>query len=382
MNQTATEATPQAELDSSPAPEEGAPGAVKKGGLIVAGLILGSLLWYLLADRYTPFTDQARVQGYVVGVAPQVGGVVTEVWVSNNKAVEEGERLFRIDPSQYEIAVAKARSDLENTVRQVEAGEAAVASARANLQASQANLVKAQKDTSRLTRLREQDPGTISTRRLEVSSATLDQAKAGVTAAEADIKRAIEQKGGDNDEDNSLIKAAVAALDKAKLDLERTVVKASSRGVITDLRADTGLYAGPGTPVLTLVAVQQVWVRAEFTENNLGHVAVGTPVELLFDSLPGQVFSGKVSSIGLGVSATQATQPGTLPTIDNNRDWLRQSQRFPVNIDFDTSQSEEFITQLRIGGQATAVAYSDDSFILKWIGKLFIRIQSILTYAY
>ncbi len=362
--------------------QESAENTVKRGGLVVASLIILSLCWYLLADRYTPYTDQARVRGYVVGVAPQVAGIVRDVSVKNNQQVEEGDQLFRIDPSQYEIALTKARSDLENAKRQVDAGDAAVEAARANLRAAQANQVKAEQDTVRLTRLRKEDPGTISTRRVEISRATLDQSIASVAAAESNIQQAIEQKGGDDD-DNSQIKVAQAAVEKAELDLERTVVKASSRGVITDLRADIGLYAGAGSPVLTLVALSDVWVRAEYTENNLGRIRIGTEVDVLVDVMPGRVFKGEITSIGLGVSTGQTPVPGTLPTIDNNRDWLRQSQRFPVNIKLDPSQQKELYGQLRIGGQVSVMAYAEGSGgPLAWLGKIYIRLMSVLSYAY
>jgi multidrug resistance efflux pump len=367
--------------EKNAAAEDSAPAAVKRGGLAVIGLIAVSLLWYLLADRYTPYTDQARIRGYVVGVAPQVSGLVRKVWAQNNQRVEEGERLFQIDPLQYEIALARARSDLENTERQVGAGDAAVEAARANLRAAEANRDKAEKDTRRLQRLRQEDPGTISTRRLEISRATLDQARAAVAAAEAQIQQAIEQKGGDG-EDNTVLKIARTAVEKAELDLQRTVVRASSRGVVTDLRAEVGLYAGAGSPVLTLVALTDVWVSADYTENNLGHLREGTPVEILFDALPGRVFDGHISGIGLGVSADKAPPPGTLPTVDNNRDWLRQAQRFPVNVRFDPSQDEALGEQLRIGGQVSVIAYGEGSGPLKWLGMIYIRLMSLLSYAY
>ena len=119
------------EEQTETAAEEGeAPRTVKRGGKLIALLILLSLAWYLASDRYTPYTTQARVQGYVVGVAPQVSGIVTEVLVKNNQRVEADEPLFRIDPYQYEIALAKARSDYENALRQVDAGDAGVDAAR------------------------------------------------------------------------------------------------------------------------------------------------------------------------------------------------------------------------------------------------------------
>ncbi len=114
-------------------PAEAAKAIVGKGVRVVLIVILLSLLWYLLSDRFTPHTSQARVQGYVVGIAPRAGGLVTDVWVKNNQAVEEGQALFQIDQSQYQIALEKARSDLETAYRQVEAGNATVQASRAKL---------------------------------------------------------------------------------------------------------------------------------------------------------------------------------------------------------------------------------------------------------
>jgi multidrug resistance efflux pump len=354
---------------------------VRRTSLVAGLLILASLSWYLLSDRYAPYTSQARVQGYVIGVAPQVAGNVTRVWVGNNQEVEEGDRLFEIDPTPYRIALSRAESDLVNTRGQVEAGNAMVASARASLDAAQANALRARQDFERLTRLHEDDPGTISMRRLESSKASLDQALAKVSAAESDIQRAIEQKGGDDDDSNAILLSARSAVEKARLDLDRTVVKASSAGMITDLRADVGQYAGTGKPVMTLIAIHDLWVNAEFTENNLGHLMAGSPAEILFDALPGRVFAGEVRSIGLGVSAGQTSQPGTLPSVQNSRDWLRQAQRFPVVVGFE-STDRELREQLRIGGQAAVIVYSEEATVLKLLGRLYIRVMSWLSYAY
>ena len=261
------------EKSAETASAEDAPQAVKRGGLAVGLVIILSLIWYLASDRYTPYTTQARVQGYVVGVAPQVSGVITDVFVDNNSRVEAGQALFQIDKSQYEIALSKARSDYANALRQVEAGGAGVDAARANLLASLANLDKAQKDTDRLERLFKEDPGTISTRRLEVSRATLEQSKAAVLASEAAIKQAIEAKGGDSsEEENTILAIARTGVEKAELDLERTLVTATDLGEITDLRADVGMFAGAGHAVMTLISLSDVWIQAEYTENNLGHI--------------------------------------------------------------------------------------------------------------
>lgn len=372
------------EQSKVPEVEQNAAVPVKKGAAIVGLVILLSIIWYLSADRFTPYTTQARVEAFVIGVAPKVAGEVTQVWVKNNQRVEEGERLFEIDPSNYQIALNKAQTDLESATRQVGAGNAAVETARANLAASQANELKAKQDYGRLKRLYDDDPGTISVRRLEIAKANLDQAKAGVAGRRADIEKTIEQKGGADDKDNSILKNALVALKKAELDLDNTIIKASSKGIITDLRADVGQFSGTGNPVMTLIAIHDVWINAEFTENNLGNIRAGSKVEILFDSMPGTVFKGAVRSIGLGVSigSGKSKPAGKLPSISNNRDWLRQAQRFPVIVEFPVDQDETLRDQLRVGGQASVMAYSEESWMLRLLGKAYIRLMSLLSYAY
>ena len=357
--------------------------SVNVGKAVIGLSIILSLAWYLAADRQTPFTSQARVQGYVVGVAPKVQGVVTDVFARNGQKVAVDEPLFQIDRSQYEIALAKARSDLDSTRRQVDAGTAGVESARAALLASQANEVRAAKDFNRLTRLRSEDPGTISQRRLESSQATLDQARADVTRAESEVQRAIEQKGGEDDAQNAQLAAARSAVDRAELDLANTLVQASADGLVTDLRTDVGQFAASGTPVMTMISIRDFWIRAEFTENNLGNMRVESPVEILFDSLPGRVFSGTVRTIGYGVGSGNTNPPGTLPEISNNRDWLRQSQRFPVAIEIDINAAgADLVRQLRIGGQASVVVYTGQNGLLNLLSKGLIRVRSLASYAY
>jgi multidrug resistance efflux pump len=374
-------AEPDAKMSGS-AQKEDAGRSVKKGALGVILAIVLSLTWYLLADRYTPYTSQARVEGYVVGVAPQVAGIVTRVLVTNNQEVQTGQPLFEIDTSQYQIALDKAKSDLDSAGKQVGAGSAAVNAARANLVAARAAERKARQDATRLAQLYATDPGTISVRQVEGAQANRDQAQAQVIAAQADIQKAIEQMGGDDAENNTILKTALTAVAKAELDLSNTVVRATSGGVITDLRTDVGLFAGTGSPVLTLIVIHDVWINAEFTENNLGHVAIDTPVEILFDALPGRVYRGTVRSIGLGTSPGSEQPAGALPTIQNNRDWLRESQRFPVIIAFDTQQDANLRKQLRIGGQASVIAYSEGTTLLRLLGKAYIRVASCLSYVY
>ena len=369
------------ERPAETAEEHQAKESVKKGTLLILTLILLSLSWYLVSDRYTPYTQQARIDGYVVGVSSEVSGVVNQVWVKNNQTVDKGQPLFEIKRSQYEIALNKSLSQLEDVQRQIAAGTAGVESAQSNLLAAQANQKKTQQDAVRLESLYKKDPGAISVRRLESSRASNAQALAKVSGAEAEVIRAVEQKGGEG-ENNAKLKSAASAVDKAELDLKHTITYASSRGIITDLRTDVGQYANAGSPVMTFISIHDIWINAEFTENNLGHMKTGSAVELVIDSIPGQVFSGQVRSIGLGVAVGQESPPGTLPTIDNNRDWLRQSQRFPVIIAFDVEQSDSLRQFIRIGGQVEVIAFTEGHGFLNSIAKLYIRVMSWFSYAY
>ncbi len=355
--------------------------SVKKGLVIILAAIFLSLLWYLLADRFTPYTQQARINGYVIGISSEVSGTVTKVMVKNNQAVKKGQPLFQLDRTQYEIALSKARSDLEKVLSQIEANTAGVLSAQFSLLAAKANAKKARQDVERLEKLYKEDPGAISVRRLESSRANYEQAVAKVAQAEAEVVRAIENRGAEG-LNNAQLKSAQSAVDQAQLNLRRTLIKAPLDGRITDLRTDAGQFASAGKPVMTLISIHDIWIDAEFTENNLGHMKVNDPVELVLDVLPGKVFTGKVRSIGLGVATSQPPPPGTLPTINNNRDWLRQAQRFPVVIQFDRKHIDELRQHIRIGGQAEVMVYTRDNSILNILGKAFIRFMSWLSYAY
>ncbi|MBV7510006.1 MULTISPECIES: HlyD family secretion protein [unclassified Pseudomonas] len=355
----------------------------KKGIKWVLLLILLSLTWYLLADRFTPYTQQARVGAFVIPVASEVAGRVTRVNVRNNQDVKAGEILFEVDPQPYQIAVDRARADLESTRRQIGASTAGIASAQANLRAAQANELKARQDNQRLEGLYREDPGTISVRLLEVSRANREQAVSQVAAARAEVQRAREQEGG-SEEDNALLRSAATALSKAELDLSNTQIRARSAGLITDLRTDAGQFAAAGSPVMTLIAIHDVWISADMTENNLGLVKLDTPVSIVLDALPGEVFEGRVRSVGYGVSVGQTPAPGTLPSVQNSRDWLRPAQRFPVIIEFspDSLNTLRDSRAIRAGGQAEVMAFPSEGNPLNPLGRVFVGFMSWLSYAY
>ena len=91
---------------------------------------------------------------------------------------------------------------------------------------------------------------------------------------------------------------------------------------------------------MTLIAIHDVWISADMTENNLGHIDPGDEAAIVLDVMPGQVLKGRIRSVGGGVGTGQSSPPGTLPTVENNRDWLRQAQRIPVAVEFDAAEIE------------------------------------------
>ncbi|MGL6308171.1 HlyD family secretion protein [Aeromonas caviae] len=262
----------------------------------------------------------------------------------------------------------------------VKANTEGVKAAEASLMAMRAAYDNAAKDAERQERLYREDPGAISVRRLEVAQASRETAKSQVAAAEADVRRAIEAAGASGD-DNSQLLSARSAVHKAELDRQNTRVVAPGRGLVTDLSTDAGQFIGAGAPAMTLIAIHDVWVSADLTENNLGNIRPGDKVAILLDSLPGQLFEGKVRSVGYGVGDGKNQPAGTLPTVDNNRDWLRQAQRFPVKVAF---QSDDFppVEALRIGGQADVLVYTGESGVMHLLGALYIRLMSLFSFLY
>lgn len=146
--------------DKKPVAEEGEP--VRKWTLRILVLCLVLFIGYLTADRLTPVTSQARIHSLVVPVAAEVSGIVVEVAVENNQKVADGDVLFRLDDASYRLAVASAEANLQSARQATGASAASVEAARAGVASAEAALTRAQQDTSRLRRIKRQDPGAIS----------------------------------------------------------------------------------------------------------------------------------------------------------------------------------------------------------------------------
>ena len=375
-NSSETESSPdEAQETAAKAPMD----PVRKWTLIVLGACVVLMFWYLVSDRVTPYTNQARVHALVIPVAAEVSGVVTGVAVSNNELVSAGQELFQIEPNRYQLAVETAQANLQSARQATGASTASVDAARASVAAARAGMVRADQDAIRLRRIKEEDPGAISDRRLEQAESSLSVAQSQLAASQANLEKAIQDLGEAGDQ-NSRILQARSALEQAELDLERTTVRAPNDGLVTDVRVDNGNFASAGAPLMTFIGMDDIWIRADFTENNLGNIKTGDKVEIVFDSLPGNVLSGRVRGTGFGVSV-DTTPLGSLPTVDNNRQWLRDAQRFPVDVEFQLSDSSQR-KGARVGAQASVIVYTGDNWLFNFVGKVHIRVASLLTYAF
>ena len=352
---------------------------VRKWTFIILGACLVLMGYYLIADRITPYTTQARVHALVVPIAPEVSGTVTDVAVSSNQAVTAGDLLFSVDRERYALAVETAEANLQSARQATGASTANVDTARAKVESAKANLVHAQQDAVRLRRIKEEDPGAISERRLESAESMLAIAQANLSAAESTVEKALQDLGQTGDANFRILQAQVA-LEAANLDLTNTAVLAPADGMITDVRVDRGNFASAGGALMTFLATHDVWVQADFTENNLGNINTGDRVDIVFDALPGTVIKGTIRTTGFGVNVDSAPL-GSLPTIDNDRAWLRDAQRFSVIVDFELPSARERLG-IRIGAQASVIVYTGDGFLFNTFGKIKMWLVSLFTYAY
>jgi multidrug resistance efflux pump len=352
---------------------------VRRYTRILLGVVAFLFIWYVWADRVAPWTDQARVDGFIVAITPKVSGKVKEVNVIQDQLVQAGDVLAVIDPRTYELTVQRAEARLEIAGQETGADTATVAAAEASLGAARARRLKAEQDHERIESIFRQDPGATSKSARDNARSTKDAALAQEANAVAELEKAKELlgKGG---ADSPRIREALAALEQARIDLAETTIYAPSSGGITNLELDVGHYAKKGVPIMTFVSVTDSWVEAYLRENSLVNIEAGDPVELILDTVPGRIFNGVVASKGFAVQIPTQGRAGGLVTVKGGSGWLRDAQRFPVVIHF----ADDAPTGYRfMGGQADVQIYTKKSnFLLNTLGWLWIRFMSLMSYVY
>jgi len=346
----------------------------------LAAVVASLLAWRHFAGRES--TDDAQIDGHVNPVAARVGGTVLAVLVADNQRVEKGTLLVRIDPRDYEVALARAQADLaenEATARaarttvpltsttagsQEAAADSDLAGAQARLAAAQAQLREAQGrerqtagDVERFRPLLAKDE--ISKQQFDAAATAANSARASREAAEAAVRgaeKAIEAararlaQAGTGREQVDIVSAraasagakvemAQAALEQANLNVSYTEVKAPVGGVVSRKTVEVGQVVQPGQPLLALVPLDDVWVTANFKESQLRSIRPGQPVEVAVDAYGGRTFRGRVDSIG----AATGSRFSLLPPENATGNYVKVVQRIPVKIVLDPGQNAEHL---------------------------------------
>ena len=348
---------------------------VKKLSLLILLLTFLLFVWYIVADRITPSTDQARVKGLVLSIDPMVNGYVTQVNVGLHSAVKKGDTLFLIDPKPYEIAKAMAESDLEKVSQSISAGVSSIQAATAGLSKAKVKLDRATKNWTRTQKVIAQNEGALSEADKDRSEASYLDAIEQVKSAQATLNKELAALGP-TDANNPDLKSVLNRLEKAQWDLAHTAIIAPSDGIIESFNVEVGYFAGVGRSMVTLISNNDLWIQADLKENNISNISIGDEADVIFDIEPGEVYQGKVKSIAYGVS-TDPTNAGGLPKINTTQGWLRDPQRFPVIIQIE---NQEILKKLRQGGQAEIVVYTGDNWLLNSLASVRIILLSYLSY--
>ena len=328
---------------------------------LAGAILLAGGGWYFLHDTGHVSTDNAYVSADSAQVTPQLAAAVVDVPVVNTQFVRKGDVLLRLDDSDFRLAVERAEAAYLKARRQfqqssatsgslaaeVGARQADIGQATAQLVAAQSAVAKAKADLDR----REHLAGNGFVSREELTSyrnayvaaqSNLRQAQAAIAQAEASRGAAQESYAanealisGTSIDSSPDVAAAKAALDQARLDLSRTVIRAPIDGVVTNRQVQVGQRIAAGNPVMTIVPVGTVYVDANFKEGQLARVRPGQPATLVSDLYGSKtVFHGRV----VGFSGGTGSAFALIPAQNATGNWIKVVQRLPVRIALDPKE--------------------------------------------
>ncbi len=279
--------------------------------LLVIALVVGAIIWWLIARQYED-TDDAFIDTHIVHISPQTNGQVLQVYVTDNQFVRAGQPLIEIDSSDANTRIAQIEA------QEVQA-ETQVGQATATEEGAAAQALNATRDLSRYRELQRTTPAA-------VAQQQIDQAVAAAANARAQRDVAAHQIAGAE----AQIKVLKAQLAAAQLTLGYTHMVAPVDGHITQKNVAVGNYVAPGQELLAIVPIQ-IWVTANFKETQLAHMRPGQPVTIVADACTGDDIRGHVDSIQRG--AGQAF--GILPPENATGNYVKVVQRVPVKILID-----------------------------------------------
>jgi membrane fusion protein (multidrug efflux system) len=306
--------------------------------LIVPVLIVLGLGYIWLTSGGSESTDNAQVKTDIVSVTAQVTGPVVDVEVENGKHVERGDVLFKIDPAPFRVALENAQAQLASARLQTSQLRTQAAGTGADITGAQANLSIKQNALHRQEQLLKEG----FTTRADYEDA-LNDVKTAETDLEDAKARAANAQAAIAPGEQPSIAQAQAAVDKAKLDLERTVVRAPMSGEVANAdRLQIGTQIVSGVGAVSIVHSNSAWVEANFKEKQLTDMRPGQPATVKIDAYPGVKFKAHVESIGAGTGS----EFSLLPAQNANGNWVKVTQRVPVRVVFDGKPSKPMIAGL------------------------------------
>ncbi|ROZ71569.1 efflux RND transporter periplasmic adaptor subunit [Ramlibacter sp. WS9] len=311
----------------------------------VAGLGWGAYEW-LVASHYES-TDNAYVQGNVIQITPQVGGTVMAIFADDTDFVKAGQPLVKLDPADAAVALEQAEANLAQTVRQVRTLYANNGSLAAQVKLREADIGKAQSEVARANddlnrRQSLVGNGAVSreelnhaTTQLNNARSTLDSAQAGVVAAREQLASNQAMTDGTTVDQHPSVQAAAAKVREAWLASQRAALTAPVDGYVAKRTVQLGQRVTAGSPMMSLIPLNQVWVDANFKEVQLRKIRLGQPVKLTADLYGKKVeYKGTVAGLGAGTGAAFAL----LPAQNATGNWIKVVQRVPVRVALDPQQ--------------------------------------------
>jgi membrane fusion protein (multidrug efflux system) len=317
--------------------------------LVVPALLIVGGAYYWLTSGGSVSTDDAMIKQDIVSVSAQVTGPIEQVFVKNGAHVKRGDVLFRIDPQPYQVALEQAQAQLAAARLQTTQLQTQAAGTGADITGEQANLAIKQNALGRQQALLKQGFTTRSDyddalNEVKTAEQQLADAKARAANAHAAIAPG----------EQPSIAQAQAAIDKAKLDLSRTTIRAPMDGIVENAdNLQVGQMAVTGLGMLSLVHSKTAWVEANFKEKDVGKMVPGQRASVEVDAYPGKKFEAHVQSIGAGTGS----EFSLLPAQNANGNWVKVTQRVPVRIAFNGSPSRPMIAGLSVN----ATVYFDQA---------------------
>ena len=313
--------------------------------VIVAGIAYA--IYWALVLNHVESTDNAYVQGNVVQITPQVGGTVVAIGADDTDHVKAGQVLVQLDPADAQVALDQAEAQLAQTVREVRTLYANNSTLAAQVEAHNADLARArseqaraQGDVARRTPLLAS--GAVGQEEFDHTKAQLTAAQSSVAAAQSALLAAREQLASNQTQTDGIAVAqhpsvlrAAARVREATLALERVRLVAPVDGYVAKRTVQLGQRVAAGAPLLSVIALDKVWVEANFKESQLRNLRIGQPVELVADVYGNKVsYHGAVEGLGAGTGAAFAL----LPAQNATGNWIKVVQRLPVRVALDAAE--------------------------------------------